>query len=416
MHALVVGAGVVGASTALELARHGYQVTVLDGGAEPALGASYANAGLLSPGHSFSWAAPGVLKDLFGVIAGRNDGLGVAHKWDPALWRWGIRFLRECRQTRWRANSHAAIVLAAYSRTLMREQSVPSETSYAGIRNGILYLYADTASIDPEEIALLDACKERYTRLEGSGLHDIEPLLAESKQQFGAGVYGIDDATGDARAYTNVAVDEARRHGAIFLFSQQVRHLQATNGRIEEVRTYNRRYKADLVVLAAGLQSVDLVKPLGYRLPIYPVTGYSITYADAQTDDTQPRVGAVSVPHKIAWTSFDKQVRFTGYADIGIPSNQSHIDARFEALERFAQSIYPSAKHLKSERWVGQRPMTPDGLPIIGSSLHSNLFFNCGHGAMGWTMACASSRLLRDAITRQPSFIDTAAYHWSRFQ
>jgi D-amino-acid dehydrogenase len=169
-------------------------------------------------------------------------------------------------------------------------------------------------------------------------------------------------------------------------------------------------------VLASGVQSARLAKSLGYRLPIYPVTGYSITYEHPHDFGSQPRVGAVSVPHKIAWASFGNRVRFTGYADIGIPRSEARMNARFEALERFAQSIYPSARGITpQQRWAGQRPMTPDGLPIIGSSRHGNLYFNCGHGAMGWTMACGSAQLLRDAITGQQSSIDSRAYGWSRF-
>lgn len=415
MHVLVIGAGVVGASTALELARHGCQVTVVEGGSEPGLGASHANAGLLSPGHSFSWAAPGVLKDLFGIAMGRNDGLGIASRRDPALWRWGIRFLRECRHNRWHANSQAAIALAAYSRALMREQRVPPESSYSGARNGILYLYVDASRIAPEELALLDACKERYDRLEAGDLHDIEPLLSVGKQQFGAAVYCADDATGDARLFTTAAVDEARRLGAVFSFGEPVERLLARNGRIEEVRTRNRTLKTDAVVLTAGLQSANLARSLGYRLPIHPVTGYSITYTHPHDFGSQPRVGAVSAPHKIAWASFGNRVRFTGYADIGIPRNDAHIHARFEALERFAHNIYPAARRIVPSRWMGQRPMTPDGLPIIGASRHGNLYFNCGHGAMGWTMACGSARLLRDAMTGSESGIDSRAYRWSRF-
>lgn len=326
-----------------------------------------------------------------------------------------MRFLRECRRSRWHANSQAAITLSAYSRSLMREHALPPATSYCGERDGILYLYGGASGCDQDELALLDACKERYEHLGEPRLHEVEPMLAASKQPFRMGVYCPDDATGDARLFTAAAVLEAARLGAVFAFDEPVERLVSRNGSVEEVWTGKRMLEADAIVLATGVHAADLARPLGYSLPIYPVTGYSVTYDHPGDDGIQPRVGAVSVQHKIAWASFGNRVRFTGYADIGIPRGEARPQARFEALERFARSVYGPAVRTTPRRWMGQRPMTPDGLPVVGASGHGKLFFNCGHGAMGWTMACGSARLLCDAILAEPSAIDRRPYRWDRF-
>jgi D-amino-acid dehydrogenase len=166
--------------------------------------------------------------------------------------------------------------------------------------------------------------------------------------------------------------------------------------------------------MAAGLASADLLAPLGYALPIYPVTGYSITFE--HQEDFAPSVGAVSLADKIAWAGFGPGVvRFTGFADIGPRGSDALTAQRFAALERFALRMVPVLSNYQPERWVGQRPMTPDGMPVLGRSRHANLLFNCGHGAMGWTMASGCAQIICDLIAGRTPAIDCHAYRWERF-
>jgi D-amino-acid dehydrogenase len=416
MRVAVIGAGVVGTTTALQLATRGHEVTVLEAANAPAQGASFANAGLISPGHSFSWASPGVLHALGGVVAGTDDAMGIARWSDPALWPWGLRFLRECTAARWRRNSAASVALSAYSRTLQVNQREVAAADYGHAAAGIVYLLAPGQACDAQELALLDLAREPYETLDSAGIARAEPLLAPAVQRFGAGILCRTDATGNARTFTERAAQSAQALGAQFHFGQQVQGLQMENSRVTGIRTAQTFWACDAVVMAGGLGAATLSRPLGYRLPIYPVTGYSVTYAHHDTLGLQPRMGAVSLQHKIAWASFGKAVRFTGFADIGIPRSHALVRRRMAALERFAASIYAPATTLQPRHWTGQRPMTPDGLPILGrSSRHANLFFNCGHGAMGWTMASGSAQLVCDQLDGLPPAIDLAPYRCDRF-
>jgi D-amino-acid dehydrogenase len=175
-----------------------------------------------------------------------------------------------------------------------------------------------------------------------------------------------------------------------------------------------RRYETDAVVIASGLASRALLSGIGYALPIQAVTGYSATYEG--TFRQVPRVGAVSIAHKIAWTAFgENRVRFTGFADIGVPG-VTRTGKRFDLLTQFAARILPDVRKFKPYLWVGQRPMTPDGLPFLGQGRHTNLWLNCGHGAMGWTMSSGSAQILADLISKRMPKIDLAPYRWDRFR
>lgn len=416
MQVTVIGAGVVGAATALELTLRGHRVTVIDGADAAAQGASFANAGLVSPGHSFSWASPGVVKALGGVVAGTDDAMGIARWTDPALWPWGLRFLRECTAARWQRNSAASVALSAYSRNLLAAQREVPAADYGHAHAGIVYLQAPGQPCDAHELALLDAAREPYEIIGGERIAQLDPLLALSTQRFGAGIFCPQDATGNARSYAQAALQAAQARGAELRWGEQVQGFVEARGRVTGVRTPRGLHPCDAVVLAGGLGAAQLARPLGYRLPIYPVTGYSVTYAhDPAGQAPQPRVGAVSLQHKIAWASFGSAVRFTGFADIGVPRDPARVRQRMAALEQFAATVYAPAAHLPPARWMGQRPMTPDGLPVLGRGRHGNLYFNCGHGAMGWTMASGSARLVSDQLEGTSPAIDMAPYRWNRF-
>ncbi len=414
MKIVVVGAGIAGAVTAMALARDGHRVTVLERAAAPATGASHANAGLVSPGHCFSWAEPGVAGMAVRSLLGLTDGIGISSPWDAAFWRWGTLFAREGTRERWLANSAAALALSAYSRD---QQFGPDQLPldcYGGRRGGILYLYGDGDSPGAHDAELLAAAGEPFERLDAAQILEREPFLRDAAVKFSQGVFSPRDATGDAARYALAALDEARRLGAELSFSEAVVGLPVQGDRVLGVDTAVRRYPADAVVITAGLASKRMLRPAGYDLPIHAVTGYSITYEGSR--NTLPSVGAVSIPHKVAWAAFgDRTVRFTGFADIGRPG-ASRVASRFAALDAFAANVLPELRDAVPARWVGQRPMTPDNLPFLGAGKHSNLWLNCGHGAMGWTMASGSARIVADLVAGRAPTIDLAPYRWDRYR
>lgn len=413
MHVVVVGAGISGAVTALTLAREGCTVDIVDAAPVAAAGASFANAGLVSPGHCFSWAEPGVVGVALKSLLGLGSGISICPPWTLSLLRWGGLFAREGTRDRWLANSKAALNLAAYSRDLQFGANVVPFDAYGGRHAGILYLYGENDQPGPYDEALLKAAGEPFEYLDHSQLLTREPLLTKAAVKFSKAVYCPNDGTGDAARYAAAALEQAVQLGAVAHLGEKVLRLDVQGTSVAGVETDRGRYRADAVVVAAGLSSRQLLASLGYVLPIYPVTGYSISYRGPRS--SRPGVGAVSIPHKIAWASFgDETVRFTGFADIGVPSS-AKVEKRFEALEAFAHEVYPEIRNLSPDRWVGQRPMTPDNLPFLGAARHANLWLNCGHGAMGWTMACGSARIVSDLILGREPAIDLAPYRWDRY-
>ncbi|MFM0741939.1 FAD-dependent oxidoreductase [Paraburkholderia xenovorans] len=413
MRIVVVGAGIAGTVTGLALLREGHEVHILEGADAAACGASHANAGLVSPGHCFSWAEPGVMKMVVKSALGIGDGIGIYQPWSPALIKWGLMFNRQSKRERWLANSRAALALSAYSRDQLFGQSTIPRDSYDGKHTGILYLYGSDESLGADDAELLSQAGEAFQSLNADEVLECEPMFQSSTIRFDRAIYSPNDGTGDAARYAAAALKEAVKLGAQVHLSEPAVCLEQSGSRITAVVSNKRRYDTDAVVIASGLWSRGLLSRIGYNLPIHGVTGYSVTYKGPFSG--VPKAGAVSIPHKIAWTAFgEDRIRFTGFADIGIP-HRKRIEQQFDALTRFASSVLPDVKRFEPSKWVGQRPMTPDNLPFLGRGKHENLWLNCGHGAMGWTMACGSARIIADLIGGRIPQIDVTPYRLDRF-
>lgn len=405
---VVIGGGVVGATTALALTRKGFDVELIEAADAPAQGASKANAGLISPGHCFSWAEPGVIPMMIRSGLGLDGGVGVCQRFSPSLWAWGLRFMRESTRSRWDGNSRTMLALAAYSRDLALADELVPASEYGRGDHGILYLQPPGMSQHVGEAKILADAGEPHEIWDEKRILSEAPDLAALK--FGSGVFCPQDLTGNVALYAAGAVDRAVAMGARVSYGEAVRGFDIRNGQIQALQTSHRRVSADQIVVCAGLDAARLLALLGYRLPIYPLSGYSITYT--VPGGVAPRMGIVSVADKIAWSVYGPQtVRFTGFADVGIPSDRMRAK-RLDALEAFVRKVAPELTRLKPERWVGHRPMTPGGVPIVGQSAHKNLWFNVGHGSMGWTMAHGSAALISDAMSGTRTALDLKSFAW----
>src|SRR5450830_485925 len=223
-HVVVIGAGVVGIATALKLAQAGHRVEVFEAASEQAQGASFANAGLISPGHCFSWAEPGAMGVFMRSLFGKADGLGVTRLWSRRLWRWGWQFYRRSSAARWEQDSRAALALSVYTRNVhfsAVDESI-ALASYGGARQGILYLYKSGQQPRAIEKDMLSQAGETCRSVEGKQLHSIEPLLAASSQAFDNGVYCPQDASGNAREYAAAALRRAQELGVRIQFDTPV--------------------------------------------------------------------------------------------------------------------------------------------------------------------------------------------------
>jgi D-amino-acid dehydrogenase len=413
MNIVVVGCGIVGVCTAMALHRRGHTVTVIEAASDAALVTSYANAGLLSPGHCFSWAEPGIARGILKAFLTGADYPRIGTPRNKALFRWLRRFIAQSSPTAWQHNSYHALRLSQLSRDVhFREEIIPLH-AYDAARNGLLYLYKAATMPAESELKLLQDAGEPFHILHGDALRAKEPALQRTENHvFETGTYCEKDAYGDARLYAQESIRLAQQSGVNVLWNTSVKEIMVQQDRVTGVSTNNGFIPSEGCIITSGQGSVSLLNALGYDLFIQPISGYSLTYQGVQGE--RPQHAGVSIADKIAWAPFGQdRIRFTGFADVGMPSKRL-AQQRFASLKAFAQQLCPSVQEAESLPWIGQRPMTPDGLPYIGQGAHQGLYLNCGHGAMGWTMAHGSAHVLAQVIENQQPDIELHPFRYDR--
>ena len=435
MQVIVLGAGLLGVTTAYYLAREGHQVTVIDRQPEPARETSFANAGLLTPGHAYAWASPRAPMILLKSLWRADTALRWRLKPDPGMWAWGIKFLANCTAARNRENTVIKVRLCLYS--LAETARVTAETGIAWDRSqsGALYLYRDPEHFRAgrENFKLLGDEGVEAKTLDTEALFDFEPSLAGMKGRFAGAIHTPHDESGDARKFTVALADVLRSRGVSFRLGETVLSMTRSGDRITGVETMthladNRdlgaglrvtthrghRIEGDAYVLALGSYSPLLTKPLGLRMPIYPVKGYSITLPITDPAAAPAHFG-VDEANLVAFARLGDRLRLTATADFA-GYDTSFTAGDFAHMLRVAMELFPrAAAYDRPDYWACLRPMTPDGPPIIGPSPIKNLWLNTGHGHIGWTMACGSSRMLVDLISGRRPEIDAAPFRLSRY-
>lgn len=399
MRVAVLGAGVVGVATAFELLRDGHEVMVLDRAAEPAAGASFANAGMVAPGHAYAWSSPAALRTLLRSL--RRDDLPL--RWrlsaDPRFWRWGLRFLRQCTSERALYNTRRKVALCLYSQRRLHAVVADTGIAYGGRGGGALYLHRA-----PEGLARAEAAA-RVMRDEGLDIRALspeetaatDPVYEPVKGRLAGALFAPGDESGDARLFTRALAQICVERGARMMLGTAIRHLLVDGGRLRAVRTDQGEVKADAFVLALGAWSPQLAREAGLNLPIYPVKGYSVTLP-IEGRNNPPTLSGVDEDNLVAFANYGDRVRLTAVAEFA-GYDASHQPADFRPMLRAAQQLFPDAgNYAKPGYWAGLRPMTPDNLPIFGRGRIENLWLNAGHGHMGWTWACGSARITADLI------------------
>ncbi len=416
MKVIVLGAGVIGTTTAYYLARSGAEVTVIDRQPAPAMETSQANAGQVSPGYSTPWAAPGIPVKAIKWMFQRHAPLAIRP--DGSLWqlRWMASMLRNCTSERYAVNKERMMRVAEYSRTCLQDLRAETGIAYEERTGGTLQVFRSQAQLDAvhRDIAVLEECGVPYQLFDRDGLAGVEPGLAHTRDRLVGGLRLPNDETGDCQLFTTRLADKAVALGVEFRFGQAVEALVAEGGRIGGVRVGGELLTADRYVLAFGSYSRDFLAPLGLDLPVYPVKGYSLTVP--LTDETlAPRSTVLDETYKIALTRFDQRIRVGGMAELGGFDLRLNPRRR-ETLEMVTRDLFPGGDLPAATFWTGLRPMTPDSTPILGGTRYGNLFLNTGHGTLGWTMACGSGRLVTDLVLGRTPDISTAGLGVDRYQ
>lgn len=416
MRVAVLGGGVIGVTTAYYLAKAGHEVTLVERLAGPALDTSFANAGEISPGYASPWAAPDVPRKALKWLFMRHAPLILRPKADPAMLAWLMRMLCNCTARAYAVNKQRMVRLAEYSRDQLASLRLATGIQYDERTRGTLQLFRSQRQLDgvAKDIAVLQQDGVRFELLGRAGCIGAEPGLANATEPFVGGLRLPDDETGDCFKFTQALAELAKAEGVRFRYEEAVESLAATGGRIEAALTSRGLLAADVFVVALGSYSPSLVAPLGIRLPIYPVKGYSIT-ARIVDEDRAPVSTVLDESYKVAITRLGERIRVGGMAEIsGFTSDLPA--ARRRTLERSAGSLFPGAGALPDAQfWSGLRPMTPDGTPAVGATAVPNLFLNTGHGTLGWTMACGSAKALSDIISGVEPEIEVGDLAVSRY-
>lgn len=413
MKTIVLGGGVVGVTTAYYLAKDGHEVSVIDAADRLGTGATGGNAGLIAPGHSFAWASPNAPRMLLRSLFGHETAIRVKLKPDPRLYTWGLRFLRECTLGRAQANTLAKLRLCQYSQRCLDELADEENLDYGQVNKGVLYLYRDAHELEVGEkkMQLLADHGQKIETLDAQGVIDLEPTLAPVKDKIVGAIYGMTDGSGDSERFCNELARVCEKLGARFNLGTRVRALLSEGDRVAGVVTEEGIRRADNYVLSFGVESPRIAKTIGVRIPIYPAKGYSVTFPIGD-NNVAPVIGGVDEELLVAWSRLGDSLRMTSTAEFaGFDRTWKPKD--FSNISKMAQTLFPDAADYSQGRYRAcLRPMTPDGPPILGLGPHRNLYYNTGHGHMGWTMACGSSRAVVDLMTSKTPELDLSGHEY----
>ncbi|MBX3602200.1 MAG: D-amino acid dehydrogenase [Rubrivivax sp.] len=409
MKVAVIGAGIVGVTTAYELALAGTEVAVFERQGVVASECSFANAGVVAPGYVSPWASPGMAWKVLRHLPSRHTpvrfgGLdSLRHL--PWMWRWW----RACRPAVYQPNRRAMQRLALFSRERLHELTAKLRLDYEQA-GGYLVLLRGAADLRRAlaAVPMLQELGIRHEVVDAARCRQIEPGLSGATVLAG-GIHLPDDGVGNCRHFAQLLKAEAQRLGASFRFGTTVQALRS--GDRPAVRLAGGDDEPfDALVVCAGVQSAALLSPLGLQLPLAPVYGYSLTAPlrshDGRDEHAGPRAALMDERFKVAISRLGDRVRVAGSAVLGGPPGRLD-DAPLRTLHQVLDDWFPGAAVArKAQHWKGARPMLPDGPPVLGASGLPGVWLNLGHGGSGWALACGSARVLADALLGRDAPLD----------
>jgi D-amino-acid dehydrogenase len=407
MKVLVLGAGVIGTSTAWYLTQHGHEVTVVDRREAAGMETSFANGGQISVCHAEPWANPDAPMKILQWLWRDDAPLLFRLRMDPAQWTWGLRFLLECSPANTRGNIGEIVKLALYSRDALQELRAQTDIHYDELELGILHYYTQQDEFD-RAVAASGIMREYGLDREVKTVDEavkIEPALQSARAKIVGATYTSSDESGDAHLFTQRLAKLAEEKGAKFLYGRTVEELVTEGNRIHHVKTNGEPLKAHAYVVALGSYSPLLTRRIGLALPVYPAKGYSASVPIAD-ESRAPRVSLTDDEAKIVITRLGNRMRIAGTAELSGYSTELNM-VRCEALTKRVSELFPGAgEYDRATFWTGLRPSTPSNVPLIGRTGFENLFLNTGHGTLGWTMGAGSGKALADIMSGREPEVD----------
>ena len=422
MRVIVLGAGLLGTTSAYFLSQLGHEVTVVDRQATPGAETSFANGGQISVSHAEPWANPSAPLKVLQWLGKEDAPLLFRIRADMRQWLWGLQFLRECTPARTRHNIEQIVRLGTYSRDTLQQLRADTGIDYAQRSQGILHFYTSQKEFDgaqgPAEQMRALGC-ERHV-ISADAAVALEPALAHIRPQLTGATYTAEDESGDANRFTRELARLCEAAGVQFRMGHTVTALREAGGRIDHVEVTDaegrfQRLRADAYVLAMGAFSPLLAAPLGLRLPIYPAKGYSVTMP-VKDAAMAHQVSLTDDEFKLVFSRLTgpdgdprgDRLRIAGTAELN-GYNRDLNTVRCEAIVRRVEQLFPGAGDTtQAQFWTGLRPATPSNVPLIGATKMPNLFLNTGHGTLGWTHACGSGKSIARIVSGLAPELDFA--------
>jgi D-amino-acid dehydrogenase len=414
MKVAVLGAGLLGISSAYFLRQLGHDVTVIDRQATPGAETSFANGGQISVSHAEPWANPSAPLKVLQWLGKEDAPLLFRLRADARQWAWGLQFLRECTPARTRHNIRQIVNLGTYSRAVLQQLRADRGIAYDQRTQGILHFYTNekefAAAHEPARQMRELGCERRV--ISADEAVKLEPALRHIRPQLAGATYTAEDESGDANRFTRELAERCAQDGVHFLMSHAITALREAGGQIDHVEVTNpegqyARIQADAYVLAMGSFSPLLAAPLGIRLPIYPAKGYSVTMP-VKDESMAHEVSLTDDEYKLVFSRLGDQLRIAGTAELN-GYDRDLNEVRCQAIVRRVEQLFPGACDVsRAQFWSGLRPATPSNVPLIGATRLKKLFLNTGHGTLGWTHACGSGKSIARIISSLQPEVDFA--------
>ena len=411
MHICIIGAGVIGLTSAYFLQSEGHSVTIIEREPAAGQGASAANGAQLSYAFVAPLADASVPPRLPSLFLTRDSPLKLHFRFDPVQWRWAFEFLRHANTKDARTTTAGLLKLAELSREFIEPLIEGEGIDCHFTRGGKLVVYPDASSLASAHAQVLyqAGLGSRQTVLTRAQCVEQEPALEAYQAKIAGGVWTANDAAADCGEFCVQLAQRIAQRGGDLQLSRTATHFDIDGASVRLLLTDQGPLRADAYLLAAGTGAPVLAATAGVALPIYPLQGYSITVRPA-SDTARLRTSVTDARRKVVFAPLGDRVRVAGFIEIGAAGNEIP-PARISALLDAAREVLGYTVIDGDIRpWSGQRPSTPSGRPIIGRTHIERLFLNVGHGALGWTLAAGSARLVCDAITGRAPTIDVKPY------
>ena len=414
MKVIVMGAGIIGISTAWHLLEQGHDVTVIDRQRDAALETSFANGAQISVSFCEPWANAQAPFKVAKWLLRDDSPLLFRPRLDLHQWRWGLAFLAQCNDVAFERNVAQLVALGRYSHDALKSLVARTGISYHRLERGILHFFGSQKDLDTGAAAAELMRHHGVDRrvLSRDEVLKIEPSLAHFAGPIAGGTFTASDESGDARVFTQALARRCEQRGATLLYEHDILGLEAHGRSVGSVRLRERSsgrqssLNGDAFVAALGSFTAPLLRPLGIHLDIYPAKGYSATLKLKRPQDASV-VSMIDDARKIAISRLGDHIRVAGTAemagyDTSITSRTSRL--RCESLVRRYEELFPGVADTGEPNfWAGLRPSTPSNIPVIGRSKLSNLWVNAGHGTLGWTHGAGSGRALAELMSgRRP--------------